>query len=245
MKDDFLTRFRKPPRPEFAASLYERISEPMQPKQTLFTKRRLALISAVLLAALALTLIFSPGAQAFARGLIRQIGAISLIDLESLPEEQTSSQPPTALPPDDREVLVAETAVEIKQFAGFQPLTLTELPAGYIDDGAWLVTLMDDMTSVYRIYKAAGIDTFLVYNAVQYAEGAHFEQSYGSNETVVDVSVRGQPGVWITGRLFGDSPDALKATNWLMWEDKDITYTLYGDAISLQEALRIADSMSY
>jgi hypothetical protein len=244
MKDDFLTRFRKPPPPEFAASLYERISEPMEPTQTLFTKRRLALAGAVLLAALTLTLIFSPGAQALARDLIRQIGAITLIDMESQRDEPVISQPPTAEPPDDRQVLVAESAAEIAQLAGFQPLTPNELPDRYIIEGGWLVTVMDDMTSVYKIYKAAGIDTFLVYNAVQYAEGAQFEQAYGSNETVQDVNVRGQAGVWITGRLFGEGPDSLKPTNWLMWEEEGTTYTFYSDDLDLEEALRVAESMS-
>lgn len=245
MKDDFLTRFRKPPRPEFAASLYERISEPMEPTQTLFTKRRLALAGAVLVAALALTLIFSPGAQAFARDVIRQIGAITLIDMESQPDGPVTSEQPTAEPPDDREVLVAESAAEIAQLAGFQPLTPNELPARYIiEDGGFLVTLMDDMTSVYKIYKVAGIDTFLVYNAVQYADGAQFVQEYGSNETVLDVKVRGQEGVWITGRLFGEGPNSLKPTNWLMWEEDGITYTFYSDDLDLEEALRVAESMS-
>jgi hypothetical protein len=40
MNDDFLTKFRKPPRPEFAAALYQRISKPMDAQSKIpFLKR--------------------------------------------------------------------------------------------------------------------------------------------------------------------------------------------------------------
>jgi len=48
MNDDFLTRFRKPPPPEFAAALYKRISQPMNTQFRNIALRRVTLITSVL-----------------------------------------------------------------------------------------------------------------------------------------------------------------------------------------------------
>src|SRR5689334_3973007 len=73
MNDDFLTNFRKAPRPEFVASLYQRISQPMQ-TQTKHTALRFTALTLSLLAVLTATLLLSPSARAFAQGFIRQVG---------------------------------------------------------------------------------------------------------------------------------------------------------------------------
>src|SRR5258706_5956713 len=73
MNDDFLNKFRKAPRPEFAASLYQRISKPMQ-TQTKPRTLRFAALTLSLLAVLTATLFLSPSARAFAQSLLRQIG---------------------------------------------------------------------------------------------------------------------------------------------------------------------------
>src|SRR5260221_4291525 len=73
MNDDFLNKFRKAPRPEFAASLYQRISKPMQ-TQTKPGTLRFAALTLSLLAVLTATLFLSPSARAFAQSLLHQIG---------------------------------------------------------------------------------------------------------------------------------------------------------------------------
>lgn len=70
MNDDFLIRFRKPPRPEFAVALYKRISQPMNTKNAHLRSRLLTVsVSAMLLA---IALLFSnPRVQAFAQEILR------------------------------------------------------------------------------------------------------------------------------------------------------------------------------
>jgi hypothetical protein len=61
MNDDYLTRFRKPPRPEFAAELYGRISKPMYTQSKIPSLRFAALsISLLIVSILAAGI---PGAE--------------------------------------------------------------------------------------------------------------------------------------------------------------------------------------
>jgi|WetSurMetagenome_2_1015567.scaffolds.fasta_scaffold108896_1 hypothetical protein len=70
MNDDFLTRFRKPPRPEFAAALYRRISQPMNTKNAHLRSRLLT--ASVLAMLLAIVLLFTnPRLQALAQEILR------------------------------------------------------------------------------------------------------------------------------------------------------------------------------
>src|SRR5262249_17357090 len=73
MNDDFLNKFRKEPRPEFATALYERIHKRMQIHTKTWTMR-VAALTLSLPALLMMTLLLSPSARAFAQGLLHQIG---------------------------------------------------------------------------------------------------------------------------------------------------------------------------
>lgn len=70
MNDDFLARFRKPPHPEFAATLYKRINQPMNGKDAQLRSRLLIVSVPALLLAMAL-LFTNPRVQAFAQGILR------------------------------------------------------------------------------------------------------------------------------------------------------------------------------
>src|SRR5688572_14370203 len=76
MNEEFLFKFQKPPRPEFARSLYEKLMQ--EPKsisvyQRYFTIKRMALVMAVLGLVFVLSLTFSPATRAAARALIDHI----------------------------------------------------------------------------------------------------------------------------------------------------------------------------
>src|SRR5258707_7014320 len=94
MNDDFLTRFRKAPRPEFAASLYQRISKPMQ-TQTKPGTLRFAALTLSLLAVLTATLLLSPSARAFAQSLLHQIGGYAVSS--RIPQPLYASRGPAPL----------------------------------------------------------------------------------------------------------------------------------------------------
>jgi hypothetical protein len=91
MNDDFLYKFRKPPRPEFAASLYQRItngtggSAPLKTTSRFYTLRFLTLALS-LIAILAGVLFFSAPARALADRIIRQFGGVTFVQATPQPE---------------------------------------------------------------------------------------------------------------------------------------------------------------
>lgn len=102
MNDEFLTRFRKPPPPEFSEALYERIMTEMNTQRN-FNIRRIMFAAAFCLALIA-ALAFSPTAQASFNHLVRQIGGITFfgpdetVDQPPLPESQITIVPEQTLP---------------------------------------------------------------------------------------------------------------------------------------------------
>jgi hypothetical protein len=55
--------------------------------------------------------------------------------------------------------------------------------------------------------------------------------------------VRGQIGVWLTGRYMGETAESIQPTNWLMWAEEGVNYTLYSDTLSLAEMMAIAENL--
>jgi hypothetical protein len=78
MNDDFLYKFRKPPRHEFAAALYQRIAKPMKTTSRTRTLRALALAFSMLVL-VAGVLFFSPSTRAMADSVIRRIGGVIFV----------------------------------------------------------------------------------------------------------------------------------------------------------------------
>ncbi len=243
MNDKFLKEHLKEPRPEFTETLYKRISRPMNTQKTIFQPRRLALATITVMTLFVALMLLSPGLQAFAGSLFREIGAIVLIDLKDNPDGSSVSPAPTAVPPTAVPTYYAHDESEIAQYAGFEPLTPAYLPDGYEAQGPWSIVQLDDSMGVYRQYRDASGEHFLIFNPVSHSADARFEQLYGENETVTDITVRSQAGVWITGRLFGDSSETLQQTNWLMWAEDSINYTMYSNVLSLDEMVEIAESL--
>ncbi|HSG17865.1 MAG TPA: DUF4367 domain-containing protein [Anaerolineae bacterium] len=214
----------------------------MDTEDAVFQPRRLALAAVTAMALFVALLFLSPGVQAFAGSLIREIGAIVLIDQRGGGEVPVVDPLPTLMPTAPP-TYYAHDDGEISRYAGFEPLTPTYLPEGYSAQGPWSVLQFAESVGVYRQYRDASGGHFLVFNPVKHSADARFEQGYGDNETVTDITVRGQAGVWITGRLFGDSPETLQPTNWLMWVEDGVNYTLYGSELSLAEMVRVAESL--
>jgi hypothetical protein len=242
MDDEFLKNHNKKPRPDFAQALYKRISKPMNIETKTYRSRRLALASVLSLVILAALVLSLPAAQVFASSLLRQIGAIVLIDQSVARSEAAVPPAATAVPFTPAAVHSVESASEIARYAGYQPATPNDLPEGYEAKSPWSIAELDDGVSVYREYRNAS-GNFLIYNAVKHDESAHFEQTYGANEQLTDVTVRGQIGVWLTGRFMGETAESIQPTNWLMWAEEGVNYTLYSDTLSLAEMMVIAENL--
>jgi hypothetical protein len=254
MNDDFLKKYRKPPRPQFAAELYERISEPMETQPKLLYRRRTALAMASIGLILILAILISPPVRAFADQVLRQIGVFTLVDESARAGagEPVDAPPvPTAEPPAAGQSRRATDAAGAGSLAGFTVLAPTYLPDGYIQEGTWSVQPQGAGVIVVNGYRSAEGEHFLLLNQYRYGPGDSFEQSYAQNEKVQDATVRGHPGAWITGRLMTDpargaqpGEPALGPTNWLLWEENGVNYTLFGDVLGLEEMQKIAASLA-
>jgi hypothetical protein len=240
--DDFLKKYYQPPRKEFAADLYKRITNPMETRSRFFSLQRFLLASAAVIAVLVMTLLVSPPARALASQLLRQIGVFTLVfDGDG---RYSAGQPPqpTAAPFDPGTVQKAGSLAEASTLASFTLLDPEDLPQGFALNGGWSVTEQGNGMLVASEYLDEE-GHYLIFNQYKYGSGYAFEQTYASNEQVSDVSVRGQPGVWIAGRLVAVSAGELEPALWLMWEENGINYTLFSDTLTQEDLLKVAESL--
>jgi hypothetical protein len=253
--DDFLTKLNEPPRQEFADQLYRRITEPMatptQPSRRL-AARRLAFAAALLALFFVASMALSPAARAFAGDILRQVGVITVAPMPQASPHSgdvalAPAPQPTAAPPQPGLAESASSADEAARLAGFTFAAPATLPAGYEQDGGWSVMPQGAGVVVASSYRSG--DHFLFFNAYRYGAGDQYEQTLGPAEAAREVDVRGTAGLWITGRPMAhpDQPTgdpALLPTSWLMWEEDGINYTVWGDDLTLEEALAIAAGLS-
>lgn len=238
MNDDFLTRFRKEPRPEFAASLYERINTPMQTRATPRIMHFAALIVILMIA-----LLLMPSVRAYAESLLRQIGGYTFtqgvpqpIDASKLPASfnivDTSTSTSIELTSDS---VVADDLVSADNLAGFTVLTPSYLPFGYIpmDDG-WRITAENNSTAVTSGYYDATKNYFLIN---QWKIGDGDTTKAFTREEIIDVTVRGQSGIWLPNASTNSTSVAL------VWAENGITYSIISNTLSLDEMLKVAESL--
>jgi hypothetical protein len=256
MKNDFLTQFRKSPRREFATDLYQRINKPM-PKQTAFNNialKRAALVFGALALILFVTLLVSPPVRAFAGERIRQFGAIFLTPEDANSDSSGIAQPqPTIAAPPEITAEFVNNPTEAAELADFAVLAPAYLPDGYSENRPWSVDKRDTGVYVVSSYGSKDGRQFLIMNQTRFDENARFEQSYGDNETVTDVMIGANAGVYLTGRLMAH-PDLavqvqyeetyLAPTNWLIWEANGITYSLFGNGLDQDALVQIAESLT-
>lgn len=254
MNEKDLTRFRKSPRPEFADALYKRIREPMAEEisvRNVLPLRRAALALGLLLLVLLFTLTLSPAARAVANEQIRQIGA--LIFREAGSDPGPTVKPTVAAPSAADAPQPVTLAQDAARLAGFEVREPRYLPAGYVQEGGWSVDRRESGVYVASSYRHNGNDEFLLLNQTQYTAGTTFEQSYADNEQVSDVTVAGEDGIWISGRLMTDPQEVngepageplLQPTNWLIWREGEIVYTLFGNGLTQDEMIQVAESLT-
>ena len=104
----------------------------------------------------------------------------------------------------------------------------TDLPPGYLLRGA-LVTPPDGVILTYSHFRGQGSDIVLVEKAVDEQRRV----SVGSGAPVKEVIVNGRRGAWTDGQYRRS----------LHWEAQGISYTVGGIGMSLDEAIRIAESL--
>src|SRR5258708_30710884 len=99
MNDDCLRQFDPPgpPRPEFTAALYQRITQSMKTTARTRVCRAVAL-SLATVAVIAAVLLFSQSARAFAASIIQQFGVGGYTFVQGTPQPEGTAQP-TLSPP--------------------------------------------------------------------------------------------------------------------------------------------------
>ncbi len=173
MSDDFIHQFDPPgpPRPEFTAALYQRITQPMIPTPRTRFLRRVALSFAVL-AVIATVLFFSPSVRAFADSIIRQF------------------QKGNAL------IQTVNDAATASQLAGFTVLSPSYLPDGYSansQSGEWSVIHENGGVMVVITYHNQAANGDLAITEQKGEPNTVMNGLEGQH-----VTVRGQPGTWIS-----------------------------------------------
>ena len=242
MNDDFLTKFRKPPRPEFVASLYQRINKPTQTK-TSPQIVRFATLTLSLFIVLTMTLILSSSVRAFTQSLLRQIGGYTFT--QGVPQPIDASQLPASI-----NIVVTSTSISIEltsesivtndhvsagNLAGFTVLTPLYLPFGYIPmEGGWRITPENSSTAVTNGYFDRTKNYFFI---TQWKVGDGDTTKTFTREEIVDVIVRDQNGVWLPNASANSTSAAL------VWADNGITYSIIGKALTLDEMLKVAESL--
>jgi hypothetical protein len=246
--DTFFQQFHKAPRQKYADALYQRINRPMNAQKTpshIFQYRRLALTFAAA-AALLLAIVFAiPTTRVSAINLVWQIGAFLIVQEPPLPNYQATAVPYEGA----AEVVHAQIVTQASEAAGFAVLVPTALPNGYSQKGGFNISPNGAGKNVVFSYSSAE-GKFLHINQYQYAQGDVFTDNVAGQETLVDVTVRGQKGVWITDRYMTDptNPEQsgkanLRPTSWLIWEENGVVTTLITDDLSLDTTLAVAESM--
>ena len=241
MNDDFLTKFRKAPRLEFAASLYQRINKPMQTKSRFMTLR-FAALTLSLLAVLTATLLFSPTMRARADTIIRQFSAYIFVQGTPAPVPQEVADKKKmevqSEPNQDNTYSFVPDAVAASQLAGFTVLTPGYVPAGFVPSS------IDNVTGGWRVTSKWGGEAALVNfdnpadNSFLIIEELKIGQDHPitvERPEIVAVTVRGLPGAWV--------PDGNDGKSILVWDENGITYSVISNQLPLEELQKVAEAL--
>lgn len=237
MSDDFMHQFEppRPPRREFTAALYQRISQPMN-TTTRTRVLRLASVSVAMLAVIAAVLFLSPSARAFAESILRQfgVGGYTFVQGDSQPTASPEEEA-TARAFGKPLLQQANDAAAASQLAGFAVLAPSYLPDGYTaqnQPGAWTVSNDYNGMTASIAYHHQADDDHLLITEQMHRPGQ--PNTVLSRPEIQDVTVRGQAGAWMpTGG----------GKNTLAWEENGITYMIVSNTLSEEEVLKVAESL--
>ncbi|HEY1014595.1 MAG TPA: DUF4367 domain-containing protein [Herpetosiphonaceae bacterium] len=238
MDEEFLDRQRVAPRPQFAEQLYRSLSAPVPAPRGFIPPRRSIALGMVGLALAILVLV--PSARASALDVIHRLGQLTIAPYDpTAATVEPTAAPPTGTPAPPT---TAPDAAAASALVGFQVFEPASPPAGFAASGDWYVSNDQFGVAAGRHFTKAGTEFFVSYQQRRYPAGYSKTETYGLMEQVTPVTVRGRPGVIITGSKFGSPDEGQRLVVWLKWEDEGVNYTLWGDA-SADELLAMAESL--
>ena len=237
-EDEFLYSFRQKPRPEFAATLARRLAT-AAPAPRRWAGRRVALGLSAAGMGLALAVCLWPAGRAYALNVIVQLGHL-IVSTEPTHAEQfeaarqTATEAPAAEAspaPVAWQANVLLTREEAQAQAGFAIAQLGEAPAGL----ALVVRLVtppgDDSPYTAGVTTYQGEGATLTLRQLAYAPNAAAEKLPVGEALVQEVSVGGQPGVWLEGLRLSTYVNeaeqvAPQFANLLVWQAGEFAFWL-------------------
>jgi hypothetical protein len=235
MNDDFFTRFRKPPRQEFALALYKRINIPMN-KNFSITFRRALAVFALGIALLAVFAASSTVRAGFAM-LMKEIGGVTYLQPDETENEST--------PAPGAESTVRQERInlsEVNEKVPFEISLPTWVPEGFVMGQTVTLSYFNEMLPFADISwsgpdYAAGPIILTVSQPVSWMVDI---------DHVHEVQINGQPagltgGGWDadTGEWGGAGAGNLTLT----WMRGDWMYQLRTHAVTAEELIRMAESI--
>ena len=215
-------------------------------------KKGFSLVALAVLVIAVSTVAFVPSMRTWAQGILTQFGPLIITDAPTrlevtinTPRVPTPIGQPTGTPIAGPLPII--TIEEASDVAGFQVLAPEYVPAGY-RLGSREVFTSEVGVFVFTICVTEGGEERISISQIQYVPGYEAEFPV-SDALTMDVTVRGQPGLWVEGVKLGIRNDGnsggseLYGINVLIWEEEDNLFTLRSNELTLKETLKIAKSL--
>jgi hypothetical protein len=234
MNDDFLTRFRKAPRREFAADLYERINIPMnQPRK--FTLKRFSVAVAVCLA-LATALVFSPSVRAVWTYISREIGGVTYL------EEDPAAGPTVTPLPESAVTTVPEdrlTLSEAREKVPFEIHLPTWVPEGFTMSSSVRISYFGDKYTPVEIIWYGNSRPL---GGIQLTVGQRVNWLVDLDH-LQEVQINGASAGLTGGNWNADTGEWSGDDLTLTWMLGDVMYRLSARGLPVEDLIRMAESI--
>lgn len=236
MNDDFLTRFRKPPRQEFVLALYKRINVPMNKQPNISFRRALAALAI----GVALIAVFASSStvRAAFQTLMKEIGGITYIQPEETIDEATPA-------PDEPSPRVREETISFSEIQDKVPFAIslpTWAPDGYVMSQSVMLRYFDG--NLQLVYITWGGPNF-VDGPIVMLVGQRMNWAVDLDH-LQEVEVNGQPAGLTNGGWDADTGEwggAGAGNVTLTWIHGDLMYQLMSPGATAEELIRMAESV--
>lgn len=254
-------RFRERLKARLIETLKQQAMEgrPMNTRQGVPRLRwRVALGVAIMLLLLAAAIALYPPSRAWAQGILGRLGPFFFTNAPTLSELALTATP-TPWPTSPTVTATGEslnmqrvqvmTAEEARALAGYAMLDPGYLPEEY-ESYSFEVWLSQGPQALEVDQTYGNGPDVLIIRQIYLPDGGNGVSEFPVGDAVVEeVTVRGQPGVWVEETNLGqhqneDGTAVLTKWSMLMWQEGDFLFWIYTNALSKEEALKVAESLS-
>jgi len=238
MNDDFLNEFREPPRPEFARSLYRKLSRERQfsmaPSQRAQTMRVLDRVLVAVALAIGLTLLFVPDARVALAQFIQNIAGFTFKETDQIsPPMNGTRVEPVRVSLSDVQTLLPQLTFGLPSWSPVGYILQEQVD--YFEDGDFIILNWDNEVTGGNISLLIGFAADLSSGPLETGPGGAHEILIGSDPAVLELGgFDEETGKW--------NAEAGMALRWI----RDDTYYLFmsdGKDIDADELIRMAESI--